>query len=96
MTTNNTLSIKYYNLLRQVDARVDFGTLEDMFQILCVHYLLGRLEEKYSVFPNISDDKIEKLNSDSVEYVQQAYKDGYAVILADGKVIGYEKEAPAV
>lgn len=94
MTTNNALSIKYFDLLRQVDARENFGTLEDMFQILCVHYLLGRLEEKYNVFPHISNDK--KLHSDSVEYVQQAYKDGYAVILADGKIIGYEKEAPTV
>ena len=85
----------YYELLRQVDPRDNFRDIESMMHYLCISYVISHLDNRYEIYPSISNKDV-KYDYDTVAYVEQAYKDGYSVILNDGKIIGYEKIAPAV
>ena len=89
-----TCSEMYYELLRQVDPRDNFLDIESTMHYLCVIYVLNYLDNRYEIYPSISNEDV-KYDYDTVAYVEQAYKDGYSVIINDGKILGYEK-APAV
>lgn len=85
----------YYELLRQVDPRDNFKDIESMMHFFCISYVSIYLDNRYEIYPSISNEDV-KYDYDTVAYVEQAYKDGYSVILNDGKILGYEKNAPAV
>jgi hypothetical protein len=85
----------YYELLRQVEPRDNFWDMDSMMHYLCVFYVIKTMDNRFEIYPPISNEDV-KYDYDTVAYVEQAYKDGYSVILNDGKIIGYEKIAPAV
>ena len=89
-----TCSEMYYELLRQVDPRDNFLDIESTMHYLCVSYVSAFMGNRYDIYPNISNEDV-MYDYDTVAYVEQAYKDGYSVIINDGKILGYEK-APAV
>lgn len=82
----------YYELLRQTNPCDNFRDIENMMHYLCVWYVVTTMGNRYDIYPYISNKDVEY---DTVAYVEQAYKDGYSVILNDGKILGYDK-APAV
>jgi hypothetical protein len=84
----------YYELLRQVEPRDNFEDMDSMMHYLCICYISKFLGDRYDLFPFISNEDV-RFEYDTVAYVEQAYKDGYSVIINDGKILGYEK-APAV
>lgn len=90
-----TCSEMYYELLRQVEPRDNFRDMDSMMHYLCIIYVSKFMDDRYDIFPYISNKDV-KYDYDTVAYVKQAYEDGYSVILNDGKILGYEKIAPAV
>jgi hypothetical protein len=84
----------YYELLRQVEPRDNFMDMDSMMHYLCIIYVSKFMGDRYVIFPDISNKDV-KYDYDTVAYMEQAYKDGYSVIINDGKILGYEK-APAV
>lgn len=87
-----TCSEMYYELLRQVEPQDNFRDMETMMHYLCVWYVVTTMDNRYDIYPSISNKDVDY---DTIAYVEQAYKDGYSVIINDGKILGYEK-APAV
>lgn len=85
----------YYELLRQVEPRDNFRDIESMMHYFCVSYVSAFMGNRYDIYPSISNKDV-KYDYDTIAYVKQAYEDGYSVILNDGKILGYEKIAPAV
>lgn len=84
----------YYELLRQVEPRDNFEDIESAMHYLCICYVSAYMGNRYDIYPSISNRDV-MFDFDTVAYVEQAYKDGYSVIINDGKILGYEK-APAV
>ena len=82
---------RYFKIIRQVTPRECFNSIEDGIEQILHEYLSDRGITTYPFFS-------EAFHGDtfSLEMCQQAYDDGYNVIINDGRIIGYRKEAPAV
>lgn len=86
----------YYKLIKQVNPRDGFQTLDDWIGLMAIYYMRERLEDRYHLYPHDSKAmELEDTTCDEIEFCQLAYEDGYSVILNDGKILGFEK-APAV
>ena len=82
---------RYFKIIRQVTPRECFNNIEDGIEQILHEYLS---DMKITTYPYGS--KAFHVDTNSLENCLQAYDDGYNVIINDGKIIGYRKEAPAI
>ena len=83
---------KYIPLLRQEYPKVFEGcnTVDDYFHGLVIWFLTS-IEKKnpISAFPIMAENK-EQPNT--IAYCEESYKQGYAAIINDGKLLGFRLE----
>ncbi len=83
---------KYCELARQVMPCASMQTVDDIIELMFIKVFNS---EKISLLPCLSHKALLG-DTYSLEMCQQAYEDGYTVIINDGKVLGYREEAPTV
>lgn len=87
---------RYYNMIKQVNPRDGFQTMDSFNDLMAIAYITDRLDGNYYLYPHDSKAMdLEDTKYDELEFCQKAYEDGYSVIINDGKILGFEK-APAV
>lgn len=86
----NTME-RFFKAIKQVTPRECFNDIEDGIEQILFEYLSDRGITTYPF-----NSKAFHGDTNSLENCLQAYEDGYNVIINDGKIIGYRKEAPAV
>ena len=82
---------RYFKIIKQVSPRNCFNNIEDGIEQILYEYLSDRGITTYPF-----NSKAFHGDTYSLENCLQAYEDGYNVIINDGKIVGYRKEAPAV
>lgn len=82
---------RFFKAIKQVTPRECFNDIEDCIEQILFEYLSDRGITTYPF-----QSKAFHGDTDSLENCLQAYDDGYNVIINDGRIIGYKKEAPAV
>lgn len=88
-----TEQMKYFiATLRQIQPRECYNDIQEGIEQVLFEYLH---EMGVTRFP-MKSRKAFRGDTYSLEMCQQAYEDGYAIIINDGKIIGYREEAPAM